>query len=293
RVAGMLARMSSRTRLLGLAFAAADVLFEVADGRVVFAMGGGVAADADPASHWPGQPLESLVAPSDRPALRSALAALRPGGRTPPLEVAVAAPGGWSRRATLRCFALPELAPAISCAILWNGPASRAAAPPLLDARGLLRRLSAALSSGSGAVTVHFVDVPGLDDDDAPSQRAGAAIRDRLQAASLDGASAAALRPDRFALLRDPADATDLAEMVRAAGEAEGLQLAAIDQRSEIPAGEAAVAVRTLRLALDDCLRDGVAGVDFSQRLKQTVQEAERFRAIVRKRDFSLVYQPI
>lgn len=287
--------MSSRTRLLGLAFAAADVLFETANGDIVFAMGGGVVPQADPAQAWVGQSLESLVDLPDRSAVRDALAGLRPGGRSAALPVAILAPGGWSRRASLRFFALPELAPAVSCAILWCGPPVRASASPLLDAKGLLRRFTSALSgSGEQALAVEFVEVPGLGGTDAPHQRASATIRDRLQAASLDGSSAAALAPDRFALLTGAAEALDLAEVVRAAGQAEGLDLEAVTSRGQIAPGEAQVAVRTLRLALEDCLKDGAeAGSNFAERLKRTVQDADRFRAIVRDRDFSLVYQPI
>lgn len=285
--------MNSSARLLGLAFAAADVLFEAAEDRVLFAVGGGVTPEADPARTWPGRRLEDLIDPSDRSAVRDALAALRPGGRSPPLQVALRSEdGAWIRRGSLRFFALPELAPAVSCAILWNGPAGRTATA-LLDARGMLKRLSAALSGSGQGMAVEFVEVPGLDGLDPPHQRACATIRDRLQAASWEGASAAALTPDRFAVLRASTDVADLGEMVREAGRAEGVDLAPVTSRGEVPAEDPALAMRTLRLALEACLKDGAAAANFGDRLRRTVREADRFRTVVRQRSFTLAYQPI
>lgn len=285
--------MNSSARLLGLAFAAADALFEVADGQVVFAIGGGVVADADPAACWTGQALDELVDAADRAAIGEALAVLRPGERTPPMAVAMRADGGWIRRGALRLFALPELSPAVSGAIVWTGAASRSAAA-LLDAGGLLKRLTAALDRAAQGLAVEFVEVPGLDAPDPPHQRASATIRDRLQAASWEGASAAALGADRFAVLRSATDVEDLAGIVRAAGAAEGLDLSPLTSRGELADAEAAVAIRTLRLALEACLKDGAAaGARFDERLKRTVREADRFRTLVRERDFTLVYQPI
>ena len=54
--------------------------------------------------------------------------------------------------------------------------------------------------------------------------------------------------------------------------------------------------VRALRFALEACIKDGGvdgAGAAFSESLKRTLKEADRFGAMVKSRDFALEYQPI
>lgn len=291
--------MSLKSRLLGMAFASADVLFELDQMRVAFALGAGPAAGIDPASAWGGQPLEDLIDESSRAPVRAAIAALAPGRRSEPVDIRVLAGDGRARKAVLRAFILPELAPFVSCALVWEGGVFDLAAPkarPLLDARGLLRRLGEIMAQGGTGpdMSVAFVEVPGLDVDDESHRRAGARIEAHLQASSLEGSSAARLSSDRFALMRDASSITDLAEVVRAAGEAEGLSLSPIATSGELGAVEPTIAVRTLRLALEACLKDGAqAGANFGERLKRTMQDADRFRGIVRDRQFTLAYQPI
>lgn len=291
--------MSMKSRLLGMAFASADVLLELDETRVTFAIGAGPVPGVDPGTAWAGQSLDALLDASCRNAVAAQVAKLKPGVRSNPVEIRVLTGDGRARKATLRAFALPELAPFISCALVWDGAAFDvpAEAPKTaLDARGLLQRLGAALSLGGTGpeLSVDFIEVPGLGLDDERERRANARIETALMARSFEGASAARLAPDRFALMRDSADIGDLAAAVRAAGAAEGLDLSPITSRGEIGRCETAVAVRTLRVALEDCLKDGAeAGARFAERLKRTVQDADRFRGIVRARDFALAWQPI
>jgi len=282
-----------------MAFASSDVLFELDRDKITFAIGVGPVAGVDPAAAWTGQGLSALLGKSCLEHVNAALAALKPGVRSAPIEVEVLAGEDRVRRAVLRAFLLPDLAPFVSCAMAWQGAAYQAVAPktePLLDARGLLKRLGALLAVGGTGpeLSVDFLEIPGLGALDEPHRKAGARIEARLQLASVGGVSAARLAPDRFALMRDSADIVDLAEEIRAMGLAEGVNLSPVATRAEIGRAEAAVAVRTLRFALEDCLKDGAAAGDrFSARLQRTVQDADRFRAIVRSRDFSLVWQPI
>ena len=294
--------MSFKSRLLGLAFASADVLIEL-DGerRVSFAIGAGPADGVDPGQAWSGRPIDDLLGPADRVRVGLAFDDLTPGGRSEPLDLHILTSDGRSRRALLRGFILPDLAPAISCALSWTGPVSaRSPAPargPMLDARGLLKRLAEFLAQGgTGPETgFAFVQVPGLDIAQDAGSRASERIEAELQSASLEGAAAARLAPDRFAVMGAPGPLAGLFEAIRAAGAAEGLDLAPVIDGGDLPAGvDPAVAVRTLRMALDACLKDGAAaGTFFNERLSRTVQDADRFRAIVRERDFALVYQPI
>lgn len=282
-----------------MAFASSDVLFELDRDKVTFAIGAGPTPGVDPGAAWAGQGLDALLGKSCLERVTSAVAALKPGVRSAPIDVEVLTGDGRARRATLRAFLLPDLAPFVSCAMIWQGVPYQAVAPkaePLMDARGLLKRLGSLLAVGGTGpeLSVDFLEVPGLGASDEPHRKASERIEARLQLASVGGTSAARLAPDRFALMRDSSDISDLAEEIRAMGQAEGLNLSPVATRADIGHAEAAVAVRTLRFALEDCLKDGAAaGARFSARLQRTVQDADRFRAIVRSRDFNLVWQPI
>jgi EAL domain-containing protein (putative c-di-GMP-specific phosphodiesterase class I) len=291
--------MTMKSRLLGMAFASSDVLFELDGDKVTFALGAGPVVGIDPAAAWAGQTLDVMLAKPCLDRVMAAMAALTPGVRSAPIEVEVLAGEGRVRRASLRAFLLPDLAPFVSCAMVWQSVAYQVVAPklePLLDARGLMKRLGSLLTVGGTApeLSVDFVEVPGLGAQDEPHRRAGERIEARLQSASVGGNSAARVSPDRFALMRDASDISDLAAEIRAMGEAEGLHLSPVTTRADLGKPDPSMAIRTLRLALEDCLKDGAAaGERFSARLARTVQDADRFKAIVRARDFNLVWQPI
>lgn len=289
--------MSLKSRLLGMAFASADLLFELDEGRVVFAAGAGPAPGITPSDAWIGQTLDTLVAPASLPRVQAALAALQPGVRSQPVEIQIQIGDGRSRKARLSVFLLPDIAPFRSCSLIWDGPVIAAArTSPMLDARALLKRAAGLLAQGGTGpdLGVAFVDVPGLAGRGESHQRATERIEAHLQSVSIGGKSAARLAPDCFALVRDGPEIGDLASTLSAIAESEGLNLSAITTQGGLAGVEAGVAVRTLRLALEDCLKDGAAaGSRFGERLKRTVQDADRFRAIVKERNFSLVYQPI
>jgi EAL domain-containing protein (putative c-di-GMP-specific phosphodiesterase class I) len=231
-----------------------------------------------------------------------AISAIQPNVRCAPLDVLLVCDAERVRRARIRFFQLPELAPSISCAIAYEGvPFSLAvpAAPPMLDSNGLLARVRDDLRHPERAtdVAVSFVDVSGLDAPGEAHQRAAARIEAVLQSASIDGASAARLAPERFAVMRAPDADGDLSTEVQEASAAEGLNLTV--QTSEIalskdtPTGPT---IRALRFALEACIREGGledTGSAFTENLTRTLKEADRFRAIVRDRDFKLEYQPI
>lgn len=288
--------MSIKSRLLGMAFAAADLMFELDRGRVVFAAGAGPAPGIMPSDAWTGQSLDTLITPASRPRVRAALDALQPGVRSQPVEIDIQVGDGRSRKARLSVFLLPDIAPFISCSLIWDGPVVAVRTNAMLDARGLLKRAATLLAQGGTGpeLGVAFVDVPGLAGQSHSHQRATERIEAHLQSVSIDGQSAARLAPDRFALVRDGPEIDGLASTLSAIARGEGLDLSAITSQGDLAGIEAGVAVRTLRLALEECLKDGAAaGSRFGERLKRTVQDADRFRAIVRERNFTLVYQPI
>lgn len=292
--------MNTKSRLLGMAFAAADTLLELdAEGRIHMTLGAGPRPGGPAVDAWSGLRLTDLVGKSGQKPLADALAAIRPNERPAPIDTLIVCDADHVRRARLRLFQLPDLAPAVSCAISYEGAAFTLAvpeAPTLLSADGLLNRVRGSLATGQSEVAVAFVDIPGLDAPDEAHQRAAARVAAVLQASSIDGASAARLAPERFALVR-PADCSlDIEAQVRDAGAAEGVDLAARTTQAALSGGAAGPSVRALRFALEACIKDGGidgAGVAFSESLKRTLREAERFRAMVKARDFTLEYQPI
>ncbi|MGQ3045018.1 MAG: EAL domain-containing protein, partial [Brevundimonas aurantiaca] len=122
-------------------------------------------------------------------------------------------------------------------------------------------------------------------------------VETALQAGSLDGSSAAQLDPERFAVLRDSSDTTDLADKVAEAALIEGVSLAAASTQVALtPETPAHLTLKALRYALEGCIRDGALErpeLAFSDSLNRVMGEADRFRAMVRNREFDVHYQPI
>jgi EAL domain-containing protein (putative c-di-GMP-specific phosphodiesterase class I) len=297
--------MPMRTRLLGLAFASADLLIEMdAQGGVVFALGSGPHADL-PSEAMIGRSLPDSLTEGAAEALRAALADLSPGRRTAPLELHIVCGEHRVRRATARLFQLPDLAPNISCAIQYEGAAYRLSsvdASPVLTPVALLERARQVLTDPSDTrpLAVAFVDVDGLEAAAASGEageRLVARVEAAIQSASLDGVSAGRLGPERFAMLKDRVDQTDLIGEVRELGRSEGIDLSPRASEAAIEhGGEPLNALRALRFAVEGCLADGGLErpeMSFQASLTRTLREADAFRAVVRTRDFDLHYQPI
>ena len=294
--------MPKQSSLLGLALPAADTLLEVdGNGRVVRVLGAGPGPDGKSTANWRGQMLVDLFGKASRKPLSERLKTIRPSLRVDPLDALITCDAERVRRARIQLFQLPERAPAVSCAIAYVGAAftlAIPAAPALLSADTLLGRVKAGLQAGPAGpnLAVSFIEVAGLALPGEASQRAAARIEAALQTASVDGASAARLSPERFAVVRAADAVSDLTGEVHNAALAEGLELTAMVSRIALATdGPAETTIRALRFALDACLTDGVGrvGGTFSETLAQTLKEAENFRAIVRARSFTIEYQPI
>lgn len=297
--------MSISKRLLGLAFASADLLLELDPaGNIVFALGcspvAGTGADV-----LVGSSLFDRTGRASGGIVRKVLADLSPGARSAALEVLFVAEGGRVRRATARLFVMPDLAPNVSVSVTWEGPAYALHDPdarPALTPAAFLDRARALLTmqGTSGDLAVAFVDILGLEAAAGlgeAGERLNGKVEAALQAASVDGTSAGRLGPEKFALLRDRSVEIDLASEMREIGRSEGLDLCI--QGSEIDldkGGDPLHALRALRFAVEGCLKDG--GMDrpeltFTASLARTLKDAETFRSMVRDRRFDLHYQPI
>ena len=289
--------MSSRQRLLGLAFAASDLLIELDAGRrVSFALGAGPAADV-PDDRLVGRGVAELVAPADRGAVIQALADLTAGRRTGPIPIRILTGDGRARQGGLSLFSLPGLAPAVSCAVSWSGEVEILPAVPVLSPDAFFDRTRAVLAEDpAGARAVDFISVAGLAEAGEAGERATLKVEAALQSASAGGESAARLAPERYAVLRDGAAPGDLAEEVMRLGREEGLELDVSASTTDLGDAPPVNVLRALRFAAEACLRDGgldVAGPAFSDALARAVNEAEAFRARVKDRAFEVHYQPI
>ena len=297
--------MSIRSRLLGFAFASSDLLLELDAGRsVVFGLGSGPSAELS-AESFTGVALEQRVAPISVEPLKTLLQTLRPGTRSAAIDVLFLAGAGRMRRASARFFVLPDLAPNVSCSVTWEGPAyplHNPAAAPALEPEAFLSRAKEMLAppAPSRDLSVAFVEVEGLAAAQTmgeAGERLNARVEAALQAASADGASAGKLGPERFALLRDRADETDLAGEVNEIGRSEGFDLSAKALETDLAAaGGSLNALRALRVAVEGCLNDtgpNQPELTFSAALSRTLTEAHAFQSMVRDRRFDLHYQPI
>ncbi|WP_428152304.1 EAL domain-containing protein [Brevundimonas sp.] len=297
--------MTIRERLLGFAFASADLLLELdAKGATVFGLGSGPTTGLS-AESFRGVALWNRVAPTSVDPLNGILKSLRPGARSAPVELLFNAGEGRLRRATARFFVLPDLAPNVSCSVTWEGPVYRLHDPeaaPALEPEAFLARAREVMAPPADPreLALAFVDVDGL----AAAQGAGEAgerlnarVEAALQAASVDGATAGKLGPERFALVRDRSDEVDLAGEMQEIGRSEGFELTARSTESALTAGgESLSALRALRVAVEGCLKDGGANTPertFTAALSQTLNDAHAFQTMVRDRRFDLHYQPI
>jgi EAL domain-containing protein (putative c-di-GMP-specific phosphodiesterase class I) len=297
--------MPMRARLLGLAFASADLLIELDDqGTVVFALGSGPCPEL-PCDSMVGRPFAEKLTGADVAVFRARLAELAPGRRSPCMEMLVTCGDKRVRRASLRLFQLPDVAPNVSCAIQYEGaPYSLGDTnvSPVLSPVALLERAHQVLMDpiDNRALAVAFVDVEGLEAAAASGEvgeRLAARVEAAIQSASLDGVSTGRLGPERFAMLRDRIDQTDFLGEVRELGLSEGLDLFPRASEAAIEhGGEPLNALRALRFAVEGCLADGGLErpeVTFQASLTRTLREADAFRSVVRTRDFDLHYQPI
>lgn len=292
--------MSLTTRLLGLAFASADALVEIDEGgAIVFAIGAAAEPGQDAAA-WQGRTLEDLLH-QGAAAARAARGATA-GSRTPPASVVMKCGADRGRRASLRAFALPQLAPAVSCALTYEGPAFALAdleTPPLVTAEVFLESAGRVVETAAPpGLALAFVDVRGLDHlPDEVAARVGRRIEATLQSSAVADSSAAQLTDDRFALLRSADDRRDLAAEIVEAARMEGVDVNAQAFSAEVPKGADTLCVlRAMRYAIEGCLKDGGLAnpeLAFSDTLKRTFRDAETFRSVVKAREFQVHYQPI
>lgn len=150
--------MSQPVRLLGFAFANADLLFEINPaGTILFAAGATAELAHKPAHTLAGGPAAALFSKGSSDDFSRLYQTLAQGERSGPHELAMAT----GSRAHLTLFRLPDNAPNISCTLLRK---SRPATPGVDSETGVQSReefLSMAANTDSSQ-TLSLLDIPSL-----------------------------------------------------------------------------------------------------------------------------------
>lgn len=182
--------------------------------------------------------------------------------------------------------------------------ASGSAQGGLLNLGGFLEMASKALSRREPGVTkptsLTFVDVGGLAEADTQQPSDQGLLRQvetLLRQASTGGESATRIAPERFAVLGETAGGEALKQSIGQAGQTFGIDLDVKTVQCPIDGAlDPKIALRAMRHALEGCLRNGSADrpeLLFATALLQTVTQGDRFRTIVKQRDFEIHFQPI
>lgn len=298
-------------RLLGLAFANADMLLEIESGGVILlALGAAQATLGADEAALVGRSWRELVVEADRPMLDALFAGLEDGARRPPLVVRIAGQPGRAVAFTAR--RLPDNDGRISCAILAAPPPQAAGATDgMLGREGfeaMTRSLMDAAKVTGQPLELAMVEMAGLADArDALGPAAAAALERQvagaLRAESHQGSGAARLGDERFAILREQGEnpATMIKRLTRlmAAG-AGGQTLGVAAHAVPLESGSPARLARALRYALDDFIAEGLKDAPpaslsqaMDRSVRRTLTRAGELGAAVSQRRFTLAYQPV
>ena len=296
-------------RFLGLAFATADLLFEVdADGAITFAAGAGKRLAQTDDAGLIGRSWLELFAEGEQPTAEALIAGLVDGERRGLAEIGLAAsPDGASRLASLSAFRLPQIAPRISCAMTLapNKGARRTTSGKLFDRaefESAAKLLIDASRDGGPDLELGLIEFSGLDREKSQLSPADASALERRVAGALRaesvGNAATELGEQRFAVMRRKEDAADA--IVRRLTRVLGSGLEPSAQTMSIDAAvPSAKLMRAVRFAIDNFLETGASdeGLDLSAAISASVQkavaEAGAFGGVVAARQFKLVYQPV
>ena len=296
-------------RLLGFAFASADLLLEMAsDGRIALAIGASEALSGSAETDLVGRAWRDFIDPRDRMMVAALLNGLRDGGRGGPIVVGLAGETDGKRAASMTAFKMPGNGGAISCALSRAAPKS---SHDLHDKSGFEAATGALIEAARATgeeLEMAFLEFGGLETlRDRLGPEAFMALERRLigglRAQSHGGSTAASLGSDRFALVRQKGDGVDALVQRLITGvtsdSASGLSANARLMSLQSTASPAQLA-RAIRYTLDNFIAEGVGDgssldlndmVDHS--IKKTLADVGVLGAAVNDKRFRLVYQPV
>jgi EAL domain-containing protein (putative c-di-GMP-specific phosphodiesterase class I) len=303
--------MTTVARFLAFAFASADLLVELdASRRVVVALGAQGRSGGKGAEGLIGRHIAEIVAPQDRAAVAAFFAGIAPGERRGPLQIRYVKPDGSTLAAELFGFALPELAPNISCAVAFTqraavgAPANMATLTPE-HFRDKVRDLVSLAASRGRDLSLALVEINGLVEarNTLPAEEVSALLEQVRMLIANHGADGAAadLSVERFALLQDDSHrpgALSEAMSQLLAGSGAGLS---VNAQSVTLSGkrDPLHQFRAVRAALDLFLQAGLPNNEatlrrsFAAVLDETARSATRLGDILSERRFHLYFQPV
>jgi EAL domain-containing protein (putative c-di-GMP-specific phosphodiesterase class I) len=303
-------------RLLGFAFASADLLVELGGAnKIQFAIGAvGVIAAAGERDLI-GRSLLEFVDPRDQPLVAALMSGAADGCRQGPV---VARLGGvhpeGPRAFAISVCKLAQNEGSISCALARSAPPLIGSGPGGLHDRqefeAVTRTLFDTARTTGEALELSFVEMEGLGKaaatlTDESQKRFRNHIAGAIRAQSHGGAAAAQVGDERYVLVRAAGESTEalvhrLERLMALTAELGEVKPGA---RSMALKGEASPSqvVRALRYALDDFIEGGVAGVAaplslqdaVSDSVRHTLKKASVLGAAVAEGRFKLVFQPV
>lgn len=290
-------------RLLGLAFASADLLVELQNGRVRLALGAAQKVIGQSEAQLAGQAWSELFHADDQPLMDAMLACADDGVRRGPVVLRLAGKGNLHVRVILR--ALPENEGRVSCAITAAQPAGPSLIASSLQPRESFDDIAKGLFEAARVTglelelaMVEFAGLGAMREGLTPSEAAALDVRvaSAVRAESHGGSAATQLSSDRFALLRQRDDRPEnmvkrLTRMVAAEASAHVVPM---------EGGGSERSLRALRYALDDFLREGLKDMPpmtlseaMNRSVKRTLARAGALGVAVSQRRFTLAFQPV
>jgi EAL domain-containing protein (putative c-di-GMP-specific phosphodiesterase class I) len=303
--------LSDTHRLLGLAFAAADLLIEIDEkGRVGLVVGGVRALLGCDERALRGRQWRDMVAAKDQDLVAALHEDLGDGQRRGPILVRLVC-GDELRSAELTVRSVPGSKGRSAWALLASQQSTMPVSDDLADQAAfedLTRSLMEAARATGMEYELALIELTGLLQGAATLDATAAkAMTDRLtgalRAGSHRGIGAAQLADERFAVIRKRGDGVDaLARRLTAAmtpdlgGGTPPVRIHTLP----LDLGPPAKAMRALRFALDDFVRDGVTdngpaslAEAMSRSVKRTLARAGALGTAVTQRRFTLAFQPV
>ena len=291
-------------RLLGLAFASADLLVEIGEGKICMALGAAQRIVGQSEAALTGKIWRDLFAPCDQPLMDAIYACADDGARRGPVVVSLAGPT--ERHVSVVMRALPENGGRLSCALTScqapSPPVSHEGLHPRESFEDIAKGLFEAARVTGIELELAMIEFAGLGDRRAALPSAEAEVLDAqvagaVRAESHGGSAATRLSDDRFAVLRARDTGTD--GLTRRLS-----QVLAMDATAHVVSLEvgtaSARAMRALRYALDDFLREGLKDSPpmslaeaMNRSVKRTLARAGTLGVAISQRRFNLAYQPV
>lgn len=296
-------------RLLGFAFANADLLLEIAaDGAIAFAIGASEALSGSRETALVGRAWRDFIDGRDRAMVQALLDGLSDGKRGGPLVVTLAGDGAIERAAAMSVFRLPGNDGAISCTFSRAAPN---ASHGLHDKAGLEAVTAALFETGKATgldLELAFIEMGGLTSlrkvlGPASAKDMELRLAGALRAQSHGGGAAADLGGDRYALVRHHGESGEaLAQRLMhllAVDPAHGVKAMAktLSLKGDASPGQL---LRAIRYSLDNFIKDGLDATAptslneaVSRSVRRTLVEVGALGQAVADRNFRLVYQPV